>query len=154
MKLLKETKLSKWYFLIAIIWTIIFAMLGIESGEGSEPTPDSNPVLDTIFILSSPFVLSFLYFNLYRRVNKWLVFLSAPLMGIVMEWLLFKPADVLNESSNLEATIFFASIWSVILIVPYFLTRFADRSKRNLLITLTIIFGLFIAQVIKLTVLR
>jgi len=106
MKLLQKTSLSKWYFLIAIIWTILFAMFGIESGEGTEPSSDSNPTLDTIYILSSPFVLSFLYFNLYRKINKWLVFLSTPLMGIAMEWLLFKPADVLNESSNLEATVF------------------------------------------------
>lgn len=152
MQLLTNTKLSKWYFLYAILWMLIFMMFGIESGEGSQPTADSNPVLDTIFILSSPIVLPLIYYNLYRRVNMWLVFLTTPFLGIAMEWLLFKPADVLNESTPLEATFFFAWIWAVILIPPYFLTRFADKSKRNWIITTVFVVGFFLAQVVRLIV--
>lgn len=149
---MEKTKLSKWFILFVIIWTVIFIMFGIESGEGTEPTEDSNAVLDTIYIIASPFVMAALYYFLYSKFNKWLVFLSAPLLGMAMEWLLFKPADVLNESSNLEATLFFAFIWSVILIPPYWFTIFADKSKRNLIITITLIVAFFIFQVLNLTV--
>jgi len=150
MQLFHNKKMSKWFFFFSILCTISFAVSGIESGEGSQPTADSNPVLDTIYIISSPFMLSFVYYHLYKRVNIWLVFLSTPILGIIMEWLLFKPADVLNESSNLEATIFFAAIWSAILISPYLLTRLSEKSKKHFALAMLIIIGFFAFQVINL----
>ncbi len=152
MKFLTKIQLSKWWFLFFIIWIIVFITLGIESGEGSQPTEDSSPLLDTIYIISSPFVLGFLYYYLYRRVNKWIVFLSAPFIGMLMEWFLFRPADVLNESTTVEALWFFAWIWTVILIPPYFLTRIADRSKKHLLGVIAFVVVCFAAAIVNLVI--
>ena len=153
MKNTERKKISPWFILFTVIWTFTFSMLGIESGEGSEPTADSSPLLDTIFILASPFVLAVLYYYLYRHLKYWLVFLTAPLVGIAMEWLLFRPADVLSESNDLEATIFFACIWAVILIPPYFLTKLADRSRRNFFLVLAGIIIFFATMIIRLVLL-
>lgn len=143
-------RISKKYFFFAIIWMMTFMVLGIESGEGTEPTADSNPLLDTIYILSSPIVLPMLYYQLYNRVNIWFVMLTTPLLGIVMEWLLFRPADVLNESTPLEATLFFAFIWAVILVPPYFLTRLADRSRNHFVIVLSFVCIAFVSSIVSL----
>ena len=103
--------------------------MGMRSGKSSPPTAESNAVLDTIYIFASPFVLSFLFYNLYRRVNQYIVFAITPILGLAMEWLLFKPADVLSESSTIEASFFFAFIWMVILIPPFYFTVLSSKSK-------------------------
>lgn len=145
----QDTKLSKWFFVISIVWLLIFSMFGIQSGKNAQPTASSNTVLDTIFIILTPILLPVMYYNLYRRLNYWFVFITTPFLGIAMEWLLFKPSEVLTTRTPVGATFFFAFIWSVILIVPFLLTRFADRSKKNLIIVMVILSVLFLVQIIR-----
>ncbi len=129
MKIFRKKRFSKWFFLFLLLWYFSFCIMGISSGENSEPTTDSNPVLDTIYIFVSPFVLSFIFYHLYRRINQYIVFAITPLLGLAMEWLLFKPADVLSESTNTQASFFFAFIWMAILIPPYYFTVLSSKSK-------------------------
>lgn len=150
MTFIQQTKFSKWFILFSIIWTITFTVFGIESGEGNQPSADSSPLLDTIFIFASPFVMAILYYFLYKHVNKWFVFITTPLIGLAMEFLMFKPAEVLNESTTSEAALFFAIIWAVILIPPYFFTIIAQKSRKLFWLVLIGIFVMLSVAILNL----
>ena len=130
-KIVRKIDFSKWFFFFMIFWILTFTVFGIESGEGTEPTEDSNELLDTIYILSSPFVLSILFYFLYKNINEYIVFATTPFLGMLMEWFLFRPADVLNTSTTQEALAFFAGIWMVILIPPFYMTIISQKSKKH-----------------------
>jgi len=152
MKAVRSIEFRKWFFLFMIIWIITFSVFGIESGEGTEPSDDSNEVLDTIYILSSPFILSILFYFLYKNIHQYLIFLITPFLGIVMEWFLFRPADVLNESTMLEAIGFFAVIWMIILIPPYYMTILSQKSRKHFYSVLVFEILVFIGAIIYLVI--
>ena len=138
MKIIRKIEFSKWFILFTVIWILTFVVFGIESAEGTQPSEDSNEILDTIYIFASFTLLPVLFYFLYKNVNQYLIFATTPFLGMAMEWFLFRPADVLNESSTIEALAFFAIIWTIILVLPYYMTIFSQKSRKHLYSVLTI----------------
>jgi hypothetical protein len=152
MKIIRKIELSKLFFLFTVIWIITFIVFGIESAEGTQPTEDSNELLDTIYIIGSFTLLPILFYFLYKNINEYVVFAITPFLGMAMEWFLFRPADVLSESTTTEALAFFAVIWMVILIPPYYMTIISQKSKRHLYLVLIIEILVFIGAIVSLVV--
>jgi hypothetical protein len=152
MKIIRKREFSKWFIIFAIIWTITFTLFGIESAEGTPPSADSNELLDTIYIVGSFAILPFLFYFLYKNINQYLVFAITPILGMTMEWFLFRPADVLNESSTVEALVFFAAIWAIILIPPYYMTIISQKSKKYFIVVLIFELLVFVGGIINLAI--
>ena len=153
MKIIRKIEFSKWFILIMIIWLITFTLLGIKSGQGAKPSADSNNLLDTIYIIGSFTILPFLFYFLYKNINQYLIFLITPFLGMTMEWFLFRPSEILNQSSTAQALAFFAIIWMVILIPPYYLTLISQKSRRYFYSVLIVEILFFIGAIVNLTIL-
>jgi hypothetical protein len=78
-------------------------------------------------------LLAVLFYFLYSKFNRYVVFGIAPVLGLIMEFTFMRPQenDINVVTNPFYSAIFFIVIWPIILIPPYFITKFISRPARK-----------------------
>ena len=97
-------------------------------GVFMEAVPAEKPLVEVVPLIPFYFLFGCVFWILFNRLNKYLVFVLAPVSGVIMEFGFMRPDEILSEGT-LHATIFFAAAWSFVLLLPYVVTKLLMRKK-------------------------
>ncbi len=144
MNLSANKQLSAWYIPINLIWVFIFSIFGIKEAGAGPPTLEKFLHWETLMVIGAPIVITLIFYWLFLKLNKWIIFSITPILGALMSIEVILQS-ILGKPINLNGEIIFTIIiWPIIMIPPYFFTLLADKSKRwkiAVMILLLVFFG-------------
>ncbi|MBI2588101.1 hypothetical protein HYW31_00070 [Candidatus Berkelbacteria bacterium] len=134
--------LSKWFILFLFLWAVFVGEIlpvWMEKLEGTAGQPGAKEsmfsglrmFIPTVIIYS---ILGLFFWWLFRKLHWLIIVFIAIILGVAMEFLLFKPQETSgpNVAENpLGALIFFIIIWPILLVLPYLIFRGLSRLKEK-----------------------
>lgn len=139
MELKSSTKLSPWFWLINLMWIFIFSIFGIIEAGGGPPTLDKILRWESLMVLGAPILITLIFYLLFNKIKWWLVFVLTFFLGALMSIEVILQYNSGKIDNLLSEVVFTILIWPFLIMIPYFLTKLAMRSKIWLIIIIILL---------------
>jgi len=145
-------KIPTWFFPITLLWIYAFSIFGILEAGGGLPTWEKIFHWESLMVIGAPIAAAIIFYFLFNKFKWWLVFILTLVLGALMSIEMVLQYSSGKMDSLFGEIVFTILIWPVLIIIPYFLTKLADRSKWWKIIIIVILLIFLAVQCYRLAV--